>query len=161
MKTLSAQDIKALRQTAQTSPRQRAHLNIHTSLDAPIQRLFIVLQPDTYVRPHQHSEDHKWELILLVEGAASVLILDAAGQLLERVELCTDGTRMLELPPYTWHTLVAQAPDTLVFEVKEGPYTPASDKDFGAWAPQEGNAACAAHLAWWREAPVGSSLVLP
>lgn len=159
MKTFTSADLLTLQAAAQASPRRRSHHNIHSSLDAKVQRLCLVLQPDTYVRPHCHTETHKWELMLLLEGAVSVLILTPEGELLERVELSATGTRLLELPPFTWHTLVCQAPDTLLFEVKEGPYTPASNQDFAAWAPGEGQPDASRFLEAWRQLTVGDSLI--
>ena len=38
-------------------------------------------------------------------------------------------------------------PDTVVFEVKPGPYQPTSDKDFAPWAPAEGGPDAPAYLA--------------
>jgi hypothetical protein len=33
--------------------------------------------------------------------------------------------------------MIVKAPDTLIFEVKQGPYDPKTDKDFAAWSPLE------------------------
>lgn len=159
MKVFAAVDANTLCQNARLSPRQRAHHNLHPTLDAPVQRLCIALQPETFVRPHCHSEANKWEQVLVLDGAISVLICSPDGTLLERIELSATGTRMLEIPALTWHTLVCQAPDTLVFEVKEGPFAPSSDKDFVPWAPQEGAAQAARFREWWRGVRVGDSLI--
>lgn len=161
MKTFTAADADGLCQSARTSPRQRAHHNLHPTLDAPVQRLCIALQPETYVRPHCHSEPNKWEQLVVLEGAVSVLICSPEGQLLERIELSASGTRMLEVPAFTWHTLICQAPDSLVFEIKEGPYAPSSDKDFAPWAPAEGTQDAARFREWWRGLTVGGWMVPP
>jgi len=34
--------------------------------------------------------------------------------------------------------MVALAPDTVILEIKKGPYSAMSDKDFASWAPEEG-----------------------
>lgn len=159
MKTFTAADADGLCQSARTSPRQRAHHNLHPTLDAPVQRLCIALQPETYVRPHCHSEPNKWEQLVVLEGAVSVLICSPEGQLLERIELSASGTRMLEVPAFTWHTLICQASDSLVFEIKEGPYAPSSDKDFAPWAPAEGTQDAARFREWWRGLTVGGRMV--
>lgn len=159
MKIFAAADADTLCQSARTSPRQRAHHNLHPTLDASVQRLCIALQPETYVRPHRHSESNKWEQLVVLEGAVSVLICGPEGQLLERIEMSASGTRMLEIPAFTWHTLICQVSDTLVFEVKEGPYAPASDKDFAQWAPPEGAVEVARFREWWRGLQVGGSMV--
>lgn len=159
MKIFAAADADTLCQSARTSPRQRAHHNLHPTLDASVQRLCIALQPETYVRPHRHSESNKWEQLVVLEGAVSVLICGPEGQLLERIEMSATGTRMLEIPAFTWHTLICQVSDTLVFEVKEGPYAPASDKDFAQWAPPEGAVEVARFREWWRGLEVGRGMV--
>ena len=44
-----------------------------------------------------------------------------------------------ELPPGTWHSLVALEPGTVWFEVKAGPYAPPPPADVAAWAPAPGS----------------------
>ena len=36
---------------ATDAARHRVHLSIYETLDAPVKRLFIALEPDTYIRP--------------------------------------------------------------------------------------------------------------
>ena len=38
-----------------------------------------------------------------------------------------------------WHTLVPLADDTLILEIKRGPYCAETDKTFAAWSPEEGS----------------------
>jgi cupin fold WbuC family metalloprotein len=52
-----------------------------------------------------------------------------------------------DIRPGVWHTIFALVPDTVVFEVKPGPYSPANDKDFAPWAPAEYSPEAAAFLA--------------
>lgn len=61
----------------------------------------------------------------------------------------------VELPPGVWHSLVSLAPDTVLFEVKPGPYRPTGENDFAAWAPLEGATASAAFVEWVARAAVG------
>lgn len=44
----------------------------------------------------------------------------------------------VDIEPGVWHTLIVLEPDTLLFEVKNGPYSPATDKGFPDWSPAEG-----------------------
>lgn len=149
--------LTALRAEARESPRRRKNLNLHPELDDPIQRFFNAMEPDSYARPHRHAGAERWELFLLVSGAASVLIFDAAGTVAERVDLDADGpTYGVEIPGDTWHTVLCRAPGTVVFEIKQGPYSPVTDKDFARWAPPEGSPDVPKFLAWYREAAVGS-----
>jgi hypothetical protein len=42
---------------------------------------------------------------------------------------------------------VALTPHAVCYEVKPGPWNPASDKEFAVWAPDEGRPEAAAYLA--------------
>jgi len=45
----------------------------------------------------------------------------------------------IDLAPGLFHTFLVRAWDTLLYEVKSGPYVEASAKDFAPWAPEEGS----------------------
>src|SRR3989344_4324154 len=155
MKRLTADALVALRAEAAASPRRRKNLNLHASPDDPIQRLCNAFEPGTYVRPHRHGAG-VWELFLVLGGRAAVLIFDNEGCVTERTELqAGDGTQGAEIPPGVWHSLVALAPNTVLFEVKPGPYRPTGENDFAAWAPKEGDASAPAFVAWLTVAGVG------
>jgi cupin fold WbuC family metalloprotein len=49
------------------------------------------------------------------------------------------SVRGIELAEGTYHTLIALAPDTVMLEMKEGPYSPSTDKEFLAAFPHEGS----------------------
>jgi dTDP-4-dehydrorhamnose 3,5-epimerase-like enzyme len=56
---------------------------------------------------------------------------------------------MIDIEPNLWHGFVALEPDTVILEVKRGPYDGAGDKVFAPWAPGETDAAGATALAQW------------
>lgn len=156
MKRLTADTLAALRAEAVASPRRRKNFNLHASLDDPIQRLCNAFEPGTYVRPHRHGAD-VWELFLVLGGHAAVLIFDDEGRVTERTEIQAGGeTPVIELPPGVWHSLVALAPNTVLFEVKPGPYRPTGDNNFAAWAPTEGAPEAVAFVEWMVHAAVGA-----
>lgn len=141
---------------AQAAPRKRANLNVHEDLHEPVQRLFIAIEPGSYVQPHRHPEVEKWEFFFVAQGRIAALFFDEAGQVTQRLELTPGGPVYgFEIPPNTWHTVLALESGTVFFEVKQGPYTPLSDKDFAAWAPKEGGEDCAAFWQWMSTAKVG------
>jgi len=147
-------DATALRDTvarAAASPRRRANLNVHPALSDPVQRMLNVFQPGTYVRVHRH-EPQRFELFLALSGRAAVLTFDDSGGVVECAVLDPVATWALELPGAVWHTVVALAPDTALFEVKPGPYRPLEDKDYAPWAPPDGSGEAAAALETWRRA---------
>ncbi len=141
---------------AKQSPRLRANYNVHAELNDPVQRLFIAIEPGSYVRPHRHPELEKWEFFMLVRGRIAALLFDHQGKVIRREELRPDGPVYgFEIPHDTWHCVVALESCTVFFEVKRGPYTPQSDKDFALWAPQEGEPGCTDFVQWLSDAQPG------
>lgn len=138
---------------ARQTPRLRLNHNFHAEPDA-VQRFLNVLQPGTYVRPHRHRRQQPgtgFECFLVLQGALGLLVLDERGELLQLERLSADGPlRGLELAEDQFHTLVALQPDTVMFELKQGPYVPAGDKDFLSAFPAEGTPQAAVQEACWR-----------
>ena len=123
---------------AQQSERRRSNSNLHDGPAATVQKLFISMMPDSYVRPHRHNDNHKSECFIVIAGALDFLLFDDDGALIERIHLSSDGgCRGLDIPPHVWHANVCDAPVTF-FEVKQGPYVVETDKEFAHWAPAEG-----------------------
>lgn len=147
--------LQQLGDQAAASARLRTNHNLHPRLDDPVQRFLNALRPGTYVRPHRHTEPARWECFLIISGHVSILLFDDAGRVTDRHELEAGGPTVgLEIPPGQWHGLVAIAPSVL-FELKQGPYVPSTDKDFAAWAPDENSPQTAAVEAWYRQAVRG------
>ncbi len=141
---------------AAASPRRRAHFNLHKSLDEDIHRLIMAAQPDSYFRPHRHSTAGKSELLICLQGAVSMLVFNPAGEVLHRFELSPGGTvAAVELEENTFHALVANSPDTVLMEIKHGPYEPTPEADFGDWAPVESAPEAEFFMDWMRHAGVG------
>jgi cupin fold WbuC family metalloprotein len=160
IKTYSSDRLDALKDTAASATRARAHLNVHEELDANVQRLFIATQPDTYMRPHRHREAHKWEFFIVLQGRIDLLVFDELGELQQRVALSAEQTRAVEVPPRTWHAYVCMAADTLAMEIKEGEYLPTEEQDFASWSPAENTAQAPAFLAQMRVAQTGDSVTI-
>jgi cupin fold WbuC family metalloprotein len=128
---------------ASASARKRTVFNFHESLSDPVQRFLNVMQPGTYVRPHRHDDPVKWEMTVILSGKLVVLIIDSGGRVIQRVDLDAEGpVRGVELPAGIWHTSSAVAADTVILEIKRGPYDVKTDKDFATWAPPEGSPEC-------------------
>ncbi len=141
---------------ARASARLRANHNVHASLDDLVQRLFIAIEPGSYVQPHRHPEPEKWEFFMVVRGRLAALLFDDQGKVLQREELTPGGPVYgFEVPPKTWHCVVALETDTVFFEVKQGSYAPLSDKDFAAWAPREGDPEYRGFVQWLAVAQPG------
>jgi cupin fold WbuC family metalloprotein len=148
LRLLDADTIARTAAAARGGPRGRSNHNLHPTLDDPVQRFLNIVQPGSYVRPHRHQAG-RWELFLLLEGEAAAVLFDEAGTIVEAAHLRRGGDRGVEIPGGAWHTVFALAPDTLLFEVKPGPYAPIDDKDFAPWAPAEGTPEAATLLRRW------------
>lgn len=155
MKLISTALLEAMTAKAAASPRRRTHHNLHSSPSDLVQRFVVVLQSDSYVRPHRHLT--KSELCTVIRGRFEVVIFDATGTVTER-SVIGEGTPNMafELPQATWHTLLPLTDGAAFVEVKEGPYDPATAAEFAMWAPEEGNSATADFQQWVRTAPVGA-----
>ncbi|AWB68036.1 cupin fold metalloprotein, WbuC family [Saccharobesus litoralis] len=140
MKNFDQRFFDQLVERAKASPRRRTNENLHDDYNAPVQRLFIAMEPDSYVRPHRHIESNKWEFFYVSQGRLLFLLYDEQGTVTKKVELSANGPQQgLEIPPNVWHSTVALESGTVFFEVKEGPYTVTTDKGFAQWAPVEGD----------------------
>jgi cupin fold WbuC family metalloprotein len=137
LKKYSSEDLQALTLKAQNSERLRTNLNIHEAPDAAVQRLFLAFEPDTYIRPHRHPEAHKWELFIVLQGELELLIFNDGGDIVERTMLSPDATRVVEIPPGTWHSYLCREPGTIALEVKQGEYLPTKEHDFLPMSPAE------------------------
>ena len=154
IKRLSQELFDSVSQEAAALPRLRKNHNFHQLPDG-VQRFMNVLQPGTYVRPHRHLRPKGgdgFELFLVLQGEVGFLVLDAQGQVTQTERLCAQGPIYgLELEEGQYHSLMALAPNTVMFEIKEGPYIPADDKDFMEQFPAEGTAEAQRQLQIWAE----------
>lgn len=153
LKLLDRDTLARVAATASNSPRLRKNHNFH-ALPDKVQRFINVLQPGTYVRPHRHLRpdgQNGFECFLVLQGAIGFLILDTAGGILRTETLQAGGpTFGIELAEGQFHTLIALEPDSAMFEIKEGPYIPSSDKDFLPNFPAEGTDAARVQVEMWR-----------
>ena len=132
---------------ANISPRRRMNYNFHPQLDDPLQRMLNCLEPGTYIQPHKHENPDKCEAFILLKGKILVVEFDADGHVVSHALLeAGTGTYGAEIAPRIYHCIIALEPGSVVYEVKNGPYSPLDDKNFAAWAPKEGEEECRAYL---------------
>jgi len=135
---------------ARANPRGREIHVLHDGDADPLQRMINAMQPGTYVCPHRHFDPPKAEAVLVCSGSLAVLVFDDTGNIdwgLSVHAAATGPVIGADLRVGVWHTMVVLEPDTAIFEVKAGPYSPANDKDFAPWAPAYGDMAADAYLA--------------
>ncbi|WP_440905187.1 WbuC family cupin fold metalloprotein [Catenovulum sp. SX2] len=155
MKVFDQSELTNLNQAAAESSRKRSNLNWHSDYTAAVQRLFISMQPDSYVRPHKHVEANKWECFVVLQGKLLFVTYKPDGSILDKIYLGPEQTAsVVEIPPGVWHSTVALQANTTFFEIKEGPYTPINDKGFASWAPEEGSPEAHDYIQWLIHAKV-------
>lgn len=152
MKIYSADTLAALSRQAIASQRLRCNLNIHEQLSDEVQRLFLAFEPDTYIRPHRHPQAHKWELLVLLQGALELLIFNDNGEITQRTPLSSTTNLAVEIPANSWHSYISLSSGSLALEIKQGAYIAPDPQDFAAWAPAENTPAAADYLAQLRQA---------
>ena len=131
--------ISGLQQAAQNNPRLRKNHNFHTESSDPLQRMLNAIEPGSYVQPHRHIDPVKREMFIILTGRVVVFIFDDHGAITHSVMLdAAYGNLGIEIMPHEWHSIVSLEPGSVVFEVKDGPYSVADDKWFAPWAPQPG-----------------------
>jgi cupin fold WbuC family metalloprotein len=124
---------------ARVSARKRSNHNFHKSYSDRTQRLLNAANPGTYVRPHKHKNPDKLEVFILLRGRVVILEFGDDGRVSDYVLLdAQKGNVGVEIPPQAWHTFISLEEDSVLYEVKEGPYSEQDDKKFAPWAPEEG-----------------------
>lgn len=129
------------------SPRKRMILPLHRTQDAAVQRMLNFFQPGTYVQPHVHPGLGQIETVQVLRGAIGFILFRPDGEVDEIVQLQEGGLGLIDIEPGLWHGMVCLAPDTVVLEIKKGPYDATTDKTFADWAPAEGDDGAEEYLA--------------
>lgn len=147
LKIVSPKLLDELSQKAQNSSRKRLNYNFHEDLADPINRMLNALEPGTYLQPHKHENPDKREVFVVLRGSLVVFFFADSGNPTEFVLLDPQkGNYAVEIPVGAWHTLISLETGSIVYEVKDGPYQPLSDKNFASWAPKEGDPGCEEYL---------------
>jgi cupin fold WbuC family metalloprotein len=125
---------------AKRNIRRREIHNFHSSDQEALHRMLNSIQPGSYIRPHRHLDPPKDEAFVLLRGSAGFAIFDAEQGLRKKEFILLDserGTHGIDIRAGVWHTMFSLEPDTVLYEVKPGPYLPLSDKDFAPWSPPD------------------------
>ena len=121
---------------AKQAPRLRMNYNFHAQLDDPINRLLNAMEPGTYIRPHRHLNPNKLEIFLLLRGQALLFLFDEEGKITDRVLLDPlQGSYGAEIEAGRWHSLLVLQPDTVLYEMKQGPFAPVTAENQAPWSP--------------------------
>ena len=138
MTVISDELIRSAVDMSRKSPRGRIILPLHKSNNDSVHRMLNVIQPHSYIQPHRHSNPPKDETIIVLTGLLAYIAFDKGGRVEEIIELSNQSNKIgVDTEPSIYHTFFALEQDTVVFEIKPGPYQKSSDRDFAKWAPRE------------------------
>ncbi|HYG37105.1 MAG TPA: WbuC family cupin fold metalloprotein [Cytophagales bacterium] len=125
---------------ANSSARLRMNHNFHENASDTMHRMINALQTGTYIRPHKHENPDKNEAFILLRGTVLIVEFDPSGNIVYHTILShATGNYGVEIPPKTFHSLIPLEKDTVIYEVKDGPYDVKRDKIFASWSPEEGS----------------------
>ncbi len=129
------------------SERLRTNHNFHQSFEENPNRFLNVMAKGTYVTPHRHTTPPKSESFIVLRGQLLFITFGDDGGLQTVTRLGSKDNFGIDIAPGIWHSIIVESETAICFEIKPGPYAPASDKDFAPWAPREGEPECAAYAA--------------
>ena len=118
--TLSAQ--------AKASPRLRMNYDLRNSSDDQSQRMLNALEPGTVMPIHRHLGSS--ETVVVLRGKVKWLYYDENGKLTDTF-IVAPGSDLcgLSVPKGQWHSLECMESGTVIFEAKDGSYTPMAAED--------------------------------
>ncbi|MEM1413706.1 MAG: WbuC family cupin fold metalloprotein [Myxococcota bacterium] len=131
---------------ARKTERLRLNHNFHAGPSDNPHRFLNALIRGTYVCPHRHTTPPKDEAFLVLRGEVGIAVFDDEGRVRAKAHL--GGAQRpagLDLRAGVFHTLVPLSDAAVIYEVKPGPWEPATDKDWAPWAPREGEPGVAAY----------------
>lgn len=113
---------------AKDNARLRMNLDLRTSSNDTSQRMLNALEPGTVVPIHRHCSTT--ETVIIVRGKVKEILFDEAGNVTEEILMEVGGNcPALQIPAGQWHTIEALESGTVIFEAKDGAFTPLSEKD--------------------------------
>lgn len=128
MQVIDVKLLDSVTAQAKKSPRLRMNYNFHESSEAKSQRLLNALEPDTIMPVHRHL--HTDETYIVLRGKIKVTFYNKQKEATESTFLGpTLGIYGLNIPKGQWHSLEVLEQKTVIFETKDGPYTPLSRED--------------------------------
>ena len=130
-------DLSILAERLPESKKGRVRLCAHPDVSDLLHEMLILLDKDTYVRPHRHL--NKVESFHIIEGEVDVVIFDENGAVKELVQMGEyhSGKKFYyRLSQALYHTVLIRSETVLYHETTNGPFNK-SDTLYAPWAPAE------------------------
>jgi cupin fold WbuC family metalloprotein len=120
--------LNSISEQARNNERLRMNFNFHTSPEAKSQRLLNAIEMGSVVPIHRHQQTA--ETYILLRGLMRVMFYNDDGEISELFDLDPlIGNYGIDIPQGQWHSLEVLSPDSVIFEVKDGPYKPLDAED--------------------------------
>ena len=124
---IDKQLLDSVTEQAKASPRLRKNFNFHHSIDEKCHRFLNAVEPGTVVDIHRHPA--KDETFVLLRGRVRVNTYNDNGDVVDSLELSpTEAQYGINIPKGVWHNLESLEMNSVFFECKEGPYSPADQE---------------------------------
>ncbi len=144
VKVFSEDLMSSLSEEAKSHSRKRMHKNLHADYQEACQRFFNAIEPDSYLRPHCHGVSQGAETLIAIKGLLAFVAFGDDGEIIA-VHLFGAGRHSgmpavalgVEVNPGQWHTVVSLESNSVLLEMKGGPFDPEAPKYFAPWAPEE------------------------
>ena len=113
---------------AKVNERLRINYDLRNSEADNSQRMLNALEPGTVIPIHRHRNSS--ETVTIIRGAIREYFYDKNGVLVDSITL-KHGCEVpiLVVPKGTWHRLECLEPDTIIYEAKDGAFSPLSSED--------------------------------
>ena len=113
---------------AKANPRLRQAFDLRTTSDDKSQRMLNALESGTIMPIHRHRNSS--ETMVMVRGKLIERFYDDKGNITEEFLMEPCGLRpMVQIPVGQWHSLEVLEEGTIIFEAKDGAYSPLLDID--------------------------------
>lgn len=121
---------------ATVSSRRRMNYNFHRNEAEPINRLLNAMHRGSYFPVHRHLSPSRCETCVVLRGKVGITIYDDNGDVVsQRVMGPGCDTLGVDIEAGVWHGLVVLEDNTVIMEVKQGPYAPISPENIAPWCP--------------------------
>ncbi len=121
--------------------RNRLHYNYHGSFNDNLQKILISLNRRSYIRPHRHRIDPKEEILICLSGDFAIVFFSNNGKIVDIQRIkpvsASNNSYGIVIQPDQWHMVVSISPNSLILEIKQGPFISEISKEFANWAPEE------------------------
>jgi hypothetical protein len=131
---LSEKIFPLLREMAIKSPKKRARICAHKTSDSLIQEMIILINQDSYIRPHRHL--NKCESFHVIEGNADIVVFENDGTIKKVIPFSRDTCFYYRLDSDFFHTIIVRSRSILFHEVTNGPFVD-DLTEFASFSPNE------------------------